>query len=422
MRRASLSTSSRYSTGAIVLHWSIALALAFQLALGFAMPKGASGFAYYQFHKSVGIAILLLSLARLGWRLTHRPPPAAEQGWQGTLAGTVHVLLYVFMIGAPLTGWALVSTAEIRVPTILFGAIPWPHLPLPLAMGELFESAHETLAWIGLALVALHVAGALRHQLLLKDGLLGRMGPAGSALGAGLLALAVIGIYFGTGMTVASQVVANGGYPGAPPQRAPSAAPAGVAAAAPGEAVDDTAAELEPEATEAAEEQADAAAPTEWTVAPGGRLGFEARYDGQALRGTFPDWSARIALDPEKPETGSIAVTVRLAGATLGDATQDGMLHGAEGLGTGTATWRSTSIRRVGPGRYAAQGTLSLKGVSKSQPLTFRLTGDGTRRRAEGSATIDRSAFGISSGVPEGAADGTSVTVNFAFDATVATP
>ena len=65
---------ARYSAVAIWLHWLIAGALAFQIALGFAMPRDASGFAAYQLHKSVGIAILLLTLARLAWRLAKRPP------------------------------------------------------------------------------------------------------------------------------------------------------------------------------------------------------------------------------------------------------------------------------------------------------------------------------------------------------------
>ena len=88
---------ARYSSGAILLHWLIALALGFQIALGFAMPKNELGFLLYQLHKSVGITILLLSLARLAWRLTQRPPPALEGGFNGFLAKAVHVLLYAFM-------------------------------------------------------------------------------------------------------------------------------------------------------------------------------------------------------------------------------------------------------------------------------------------------------------------------------------
>src|SRR5688572_32623680 len=101
------------------------------------MPKDQSGFALYQLHKSVGITILLLSLARLAWRLTHRPPTPVEGGFQGFLAKAVHTLLYAFIILMPLTGWAVVSTSRIEVPTLLFGVVPWPHLPISNALHEI---------------------------------------------------------------------------------------------------------------------------------------------------------------------------------------------------------------------------------------------------------------------------------------------
>ena len=133
-----------------LLHWMIALALGFQLALGFSMPKDERGFELFQLHKSVGITILLLSLARLAWRLTHRPPPAVEGGFQGFLAKAVHTLLYVFMIGMPLTGWAVVSTSRIEMPTLFWGMIPWPHLPL-LERAERARWRKRTRCWPGSA-------------------------------------------------------------------------------------------------------------------------------------------------------------------------------------------------------------------------------------------------------------------------------
>src|SRR5690349_19302725 len=147
----------RYSNVAIALHWLIALALGFQLALGFAMPKDERGFALFQFHKSVGVTIFLLTVLRLIWRFTHRPPQAVEGGFQGLLAKTVHTLLYAFMIVQPLTGWIMVSTDPTGIPTLLYGTIPWPHLPLPDALNEPMEEAHEIIAWTGAALILLHV-------------------------------------------------------------------------------------------------------------------------------------------------------------------------------------------------------------------------------------------------------------------------
>ena len=411
MATLSSNNATRYSTGAIILHWLIALALGFQLALGFAMPHDERGFALFQLHKSVGVTILLLSLARLAWRLTHRPPPQVEGGPGGLLAKVVHVLLYTFMIGAPLTGWAMVSTDASKIPTLLYGTVPWPHLPLPGAINEAMEETHEALAWIGLSLIVLHILGALRHQFLLRNGLLRRMGPGGSAWAAGALALLVVAIYFGTGMRISSWVVANGGYRSEHQQEAAAPAPAAAT----------TAPTVTPTPIDTATE---AGPPPVWMIERGGRLGFAVGNGDSTVNGSFSDWSGAIAFDPDHPETAQIRIEVKLASASLGDATQDEMLQGGDFFASSTnptATWRATSVRQTGPGRYSANGTLSLKGASKPQSLTFRLTGDGLKRHVEGSASIDRNAFGIGSG--ESAAGlASSVSLTFSFDATGRAP
>jgi cytochrome b561 len=175
---------------AIAFHWVIAFAILGQIGLGWTMsdlPNGMRKFELFQLHKSVGLTILLLSLGRVAWRLTHRPPPYAEgvRGWQRRLATTVHVGFYVVMLALPLTGWALVSASPLNIPTELWGVVPWPHLPgLSTLPGEQKEAVSgvlsDTHAWLvrlTLALLALHVAGALKHQLLDRDGTLGRMLP-----------------------------------------------------------------------------------------------------------------------------------------------------------------------------------------------------------------------------------------------------
>jgi cytochrome b561/polyisoprenoid-binding protein YceI len=375
------------------------------------MPDDERGFTLFQLHKSVGITILLLTLARLAWRLTHRPPAAVEGGFQGFLAKAVHTLLYAFMIAAPLTGWVVVSTSRIEVPTLLFGVVPWPHLPVSRALHGIAEEGHELLAWVGIALVLLHVAGALRHQWLLKDGLLRRMAPGGKAWAAYALLALVVAVYFGTGMKIAGDVVASGGY-----DRTAAAAPE--AARVPLAAT----ASPTPEATEAEEveeEAEEAGPPPVWAIQPGGSLGFTVTSGSDSYRGSFSDWSGTVVFDPENPETADIRITVNLASASVGDATMDGMLVGGDFLAASanpTATWRSTSVRQTGPNRYSASGTLSLKGASKPQSLSFTLSGNGLRRHVEGSASIDRNAFGVGTG--ESAAGlGSSVSLNFAFDA-----
>jgi cytochrome b561/polyisoprenoid-binding protein YceI len=378
------------------------------------MPKDESGFALYQLHKSVGITILLLTLARLAWRLARRPPAAVEGGFQGFLAKAVHTLLYLFMVGAPLTGLAVVSSSRIQVPTMVWGAVPWPHLPLSTGLNEVAEEAHELLAWIGIALVVLHVLGALRHQLMLKDGLLQRMAPGGKAWAAVALLLLVVATYFGTGMYIATKYLVPAMERAEAAQDAPARVP--------------LAASPTPEATEVAEEEEQAEAetgpPPVWSIQPGGRLGFTAGGGDYTYRGTFSDWSGTITFDPENPATADIRIDVRLASASLGDATQDEMLQGGDFFASAanpTATWRSTSVRQTGPNRYSASGTLSLRGASRPQSLSFTLSGEGLRRHVEGSASIDRTAFGVGTG--ESAAGlPSAVALSFAFDATGRAP
>ena len=180
---------ARYTGVAILLHWLIAVAILGQIALGLIMTqKGLPPmrqFQLYQLHKSVGITILLLVVLRVLWRLGHRPPPLppAMPALERRAAGGAHLLLYGLILGLPLTGWAVVSASPFNIPTVLYSVVPWPHLPV---LPELHDKApveaalkavHAYGAWALIALVALHTAAALRHAIVLRDGVLRRMAP-----------------------------------------------------------------------------------------------------------------------------------------------------------------------------------------------------------------------------------------------------
>lgn len=182
--------ASRYSRIAIILHWLIALLIIGQLAGGLTMVRipneqAALKFQIYQLHKSFGVTILTLTLARLGWRLTHRPPalPATMAGWEKAAARGTHAAFYVLLIVIPLLGWAYVSAAPLNVPTVLFGVIPWPHMPFfdgvadKKAVAELLEESHGLAAKTALALIILHAAAALKHHFIDRDDVLARMLP-----------------------------------------------------------------------------------------------------------------------------------------------------------------------------------------------------------------------------------------------------
>lgn len=412
----------RYSIAAIVLHWLLAAALTFQLAMGLGLEDlGAKAFAQYQLHKSVGIAILLMTLLRIGVRLGVPRPSPVERGWPGFLASAVHAGLYVFMIGAPLTGWMLVSTAKIKVPTLLFGTVPLPHLPLPDGFRGLSSGAHEVLAYLGIALILLHIAGAVRHHWLLRDGLIYRMTPVRSWMAALLLA-ALLPAGWVAGRTLLT--------PSQTPAAVPSPRAAQVLPTADVRQVADIAAvnEMTPAAKETgAEETAEArddSPPPSWTILPGGTLNFAAAYGEDSYNGSFGRWSGEIIMDPDKPESASIRIDIDMASATMNDATQNTMLAGEDFFAVSQyskAVFRSTKVQKIGAMAYRANGTLTLKGISKPQTIRFDLAGSGRKRHVRGSATVDRLGHNVGSGSDsQGIAP--NVNVSFAFDAETMTP
>ena len=414
--------TQRYSSAAITLHWLIAQLLAFQIALGWALEGNNSPelFARYQLHKSVGISILLLSLARLAVRLfAARPPLSDGPAWTRTLASVVHWLFYLVMILGPITGWLLVSTARVQVPTLLFGIIPWPHLPVGRGWHEPAEAIHGAMAWVAIGMFLLHVAGALRHQWLLGKTELQRMIPfaGGKAVGVAIGALALVVGAFGYGNIVH------------PDRNRPAAqkkvAPPFIATAPSTPPSPSAAAKEEPAADAIESETAESGQPlADWTVAPGSRLGFTARWNGEAVDGRFDRWRAAIRFSPDDLAKSQIRVTVDLASADTGDGQRDDTLKGSDFFDTGahpSAIFTARDIWHLGGDRYEARGSLDLRGVSKPATLRFTLSIDGDRARVAGTARIDRTAFGVGQG-EWAATDAIAGAVDIAFSVTATRP
>lgn len=139
-------------------------------------------FKIYQWHKSFGIVVLLLSLFRLIWRLTHKAPalPDGMKTWEKAGAKLTHIGFYVLMIGVPLMGWAMVSASMLPVENQIFYLIPLPDMP-GISASKAAEARLKTLHEIGakliLLLFVLHVGAALKHHFVEKDEILMRMLP-----------------------------------------------------------------------------------------------------------------------------------------------------------------------------------------------------------------------------------------------------
>jgi len=390
--------TSRYTAVAIALHWTIAALIVMQVTLAGRMEtRSLEAFAVTQLHKSVGITILLLSLARLAWRLTHRPPPepASLAPWERRLSAVVHWGFYAVMILMPLTGWIMVSTSRFAFPTLLFGTVPWPHLPgLPdlapaakAVWNETAKDAHHLIIKGAYVLFGLHLAGALKHQWLDRASpVLARMAPGarpGRRPEPRLLLVAAV--------LVAVVGFARFYQPPRPAMRAPPPAVVEAATAAPQVAAIAVATPSQPAP----------AGPVRWAVSRGSTIGFTTAWSGQAIEGRFEHWTADILFSPDALDGSRIKVAIDTASVDTGDEQRDASLPTADWLDSGAhpkATFTASRFERTGEGRYVADGRLTLRGVSRPLRLPFRLKIDGDRAEVSGVTSLDRTAFGVGQG------------------------
>ena len=186
----------RYTRVAMLFHWLVAAGIVANVALAWTWPYLGDERVRpaIDTHKSIGITILGLAILRVLWRLTHRPPPfpTRYQLWERRVSGAVHGLLYALIFVMPLTGWIMDSAYKDAAshPMALFGLVPWPRIGAIMALDpatklrvhDLFGAGHYYASWALYALVGLHVAGALKHQLVDRHRELQRMWPGREAL------------------------------------------------------------------------------------------------------------------------------------------------------------------------------------------------------------------------------------------------
>ncbi len=183
-------TNNRYTNVAIMFHWIVAALIVANIALAWIWPYATDATVrpLIDTHKSIGITVLGLVVLRLLWRLSHRPPalPAHHKLWERRAAHLAHWTLYAVMLAMPLSGWIMDSAFKDAAahPNFYFGLFQWPRIEwimnLDPATKKLVHdragAAHGLIADAIYLLVAVHIAGALKHQYIDKDNELARMG------------------------------------------------------------------------------------------------------------------------------------------------------------------------------------------------------------------------------------------------------
>lgn len=381
-------TPHSYGSVARTLHWLTAGLILVSWPLG----QWASGLPHdtgaalafkaqmFSLHKTLGIAAFAVGVLRILWALrqTQPVPVATSRPAEIWLAGLVHWALYAALVLVPLTGWIHHAATEGFAPILWPLGQGLPLVPKSAAVAAISGTAHAIFTKVLLATVLLHVAGALKHALLDRDGTLMRMvsgRPAGAEgakpRGTALAGLAVWVVAAGVAWAVVSPP---------PPSPTPAAAPV----------------------------QAQAG---NWVVQQG-TLGIAVRQMGAAVQGSFATWSAEITFDPAATTGNRVAVTVDLTSLSLGSVSAQ--VTGPDFLDAAARPQAlfNADIRPDGT-NWIADGTLSLNGAEVPLALPFTLDIAGSTATMTGQTTLDRRDFAIGTKYPD------EKTVGFAVDIAV---
>jgi cytochrome b561 len=173
-------TINRYTTTAIIFHWLMALLIFIALAMGLYMVDlriSPDKLKLYAWHKWIGVTVFVLAAFRLWWRLYQAPPPDPDMpAWQQNAAKTTHYFFYALFFLIPISGWLFSSAKGFQ--TVYLGIIPLPDLiDKNDEIAPIIKQVHLLAGYLLGGLMALHIAAALKHQFIDKDGLMNRMNP-----------------------------------------------------------------------------------------------------------------------------------------------------------------------------------------------------------------------------------------------------
>ncbi|QUJ77391.1 cytochrome b/b6 domain-containing protein [Sulfitobacter albidus] len=347
----------------------------------------------FSLHKTLGVAVFAVALLRILWAISQpKPSPLHhEKRMQTFLAETAHWLLYGSLVLAPLSGWVHHAATE------GFAPIWWPFgqnlplIPKSESVAAITYGLHWVFGKVMAATIALHILGALKHQLIDRDATLARMtrgATAGSPLshtGAAKPAAAAVAIW--------AAVLAGAGAFGL----------------------------YQPHASTVQAATLDEVA-SDWAVQEG-EIAITVNQFNSDVTGRFADWTAAIQFDEtaDAGTAGNVETQIAIGSLTLGSVTDQAM--GADYFNAAdfpTATFTADLIRQTDG--YVADGTLTIKDQSVPLTLPFTLDLDGDTARMQAQTTLDRRDFGIGDNMTDESSLKFGVTVDINLTATRAAP
>jgi cytochrome b561/polyisoprenoid-binding protein YceI len=387
-------TTTAYSTQTKVFHWLTALLIIAIIPLGVIAGRlpidtdaqVATKTLLFSLHKTLGVTVFLVALARIGYALTQSKPAGLhpDRKLETLLAEVVHWLLYISLVVVPLSGWIHQSAAAIAAPIWIPFAQSLPFVPTDPTISDFFGGLHWLWSKIMVASIFLHFAGAMKHHFIDKDTTLIRM-------------------WFGKSADVSHKSHTS---------RLPAFIAAGIFVVVAG--IGGAAGMLSHDKSSA---PALAAVASDWTVIDG-TIGITVKQLGNDVSGSFDDWVSVITFD-ENAETiaGAVETTINIGSLSLGAVTSQAM--GADFFDQvqfPNAVFAGDLIRDGGA--YVADGTLAIKGITVPVSMPFAVSVDGDTATMTGAARLDRRDFTIGASMADESNLGFAVDVQISLAAT----
>jgi cytochrome b561 len=344
-------TDSTFGLAARFFHWASALIVLGLLIVGFLMTSmefSPQKFQIYMLHKSFGLTVLALVIARIIWRFMNPPPKKLEdhKPWEKTLSNIIHGLLYFGLIAMPMSGWIMSSAGE--YPVNFFGLFDMPSLSgKNEALFEISKTLHEAGSFALIAAIGFHFLGAAKHHIIDKDSTLRRMG-------GNVLTLVVFGL-----LLAAATIIAGSEFL---------------------EEFNETEEAISSPADPSSDQAVSKVTDSQnlWVISTTtSKINFEFQQYGQSTSGFFKDITGTIQFEPENLGTAKADITIPIGTIDTGSQDRNNQARSAEWFDANkfsTAHFVSESFEETQPNQYLVHGQLTIR--DKTLPLSFPFTLD----------------------------------------------